>query len=257
MNCGIYEIAHIASGRRYIGSSKDIRQRFAAHRVGLRKGKHHSRHLQAAWNKYGEAAFAFRVLLVCPAELRIDYEQRLLDGLAPVFNAAKNADSRLGIGEETRKVMSAAQREWRRKYEWDGEQLCLSDIAARSGVDRDLLISRVLGAGFSPQEAVAKGGARPIGILYEHAGRSLSALEWAKEIGMHPRRAQLYLTEGRTVADCIDLVQRRTSKALSVRQFCALWGISDATVKSRLQSGDGLARALREPRKMDNAWRRA
>lgn len=212
MNCGVYEIAHVVSGKRYIGSAKDFRRRWGEHRKLLRKGRHHSRRLQHSWDKHGEAAFAFRPLLVCAESTRLDYEQRLLDGLRPEFNASTFALPGASLSDETKQAMSAAQRGWRKKYEWHGEQLCLSDISEKTGFNRDLLISRVLTLGMSPQEAIAKGEARPIGKLYEHSDRSLTALQWADEIGMHPRRAQFHLAKGRTVAYCIELVKQRKAR---------------------------------------------
>ncbi|MFC6519811.1 GIY-YIG nuclease family protein [Undibacterium arcticum] len=59
--CGLYEIRNLVGGIRYIGSSEDLGKRLGAHRNQLRKGIHGNRLLQGAWNKYGEAAFAFRV----------------------------------------------------------------------------------------------------------------------------------------------------------------------------------------------------
>lgn len=256
MNCGVYEIAHLATGRRYIGSAKNFKKRWADHRKQLRRGVHHSRYLQHAWSKYGEEAFVFRPMLICSEVQRLEYEQRLLDGMKPEFNASTFAMPGASLSEETKQVMSAAQRGWRRKYEWQGEELCLSDIAEKAGFDRDLLMSRVLTLGMSPQEAIARGNARHIGKLYEHDGKSLTALQWAETLGMHPRRMLDWLAGGRTVADVAAHLTRK-DKALSIRSFCKLWGISDATVKSRLQKGDSITNALREPRKMDNEWRRA
>jgi hypothetical protein len=44
----------------------------------LRRGKHHSFILQKAWDKYGEASFDFKLLVICPKDQRIDYETRLM-----------------------------------------------------------------------------------------------------------------------------------------------------------------------------------
>ena len=38
-------------------------------------------------------------------------------------------------------AMSLAQRNARKKYEWKGKMLCLTDIAEMEGVDAGLLIS--------------------------------------------------------------------------------------------------------------------
>lgn len=59
---GVYQILHVASGKRYVGSSLDIAKRWSDHRKRLRRGTHYSRYLQRAWNKYGELAFKFEVL---------------------------------------------------------------------------------------------------------------------------------------------------------------------------------------------------
>lgn len=97
MKSGIYEIVNTANGRRYIGSAANFEGRFAAHRTGLRKGTHHSRYLQQAWNKYGAGSFEFRRLLICARRDLLVYEQIAIDGLAPAYNICRIAGSGLGI----------------------------------------------------------------------------------------------------------------------------------------------------------------
>lgn len=93
---GIYEIRNLADGKRYIGSAVHLRRRWDLHRCRLGKGKHHSRYLQNAWSKYGEAAFRFQTMLICsPADLLM-YEQRCLDALKPEYNISPTAGSALG-----------------------------------------------------------------------------------------------------------------------------------------------------------------
>lgn len=58
----IYKIRNVVNGKFYVGSAKDTRVRFRQHRKLLRKGTHHCKHLQAAWNKYGEDVFKFEVV---------------------------------------------------------------------------------------------------------------------------------------------------------------------------------------------------
>ena len=59
----IYQILHIESGKKYIGqTTRPAIERWREHLYPLRKGKHHNRFLQAAWNKYGEQAFKFEIL---------------------------------------------------------------------------------------------------------------------------------------------------------------------------------------------------
>jgi|APSaa5957512622_1039677.scaffolds.fasta_scaffold01421_17 group I intron endonuclease len=93
MKAGVYNITHLASGKRYIGSSVDIPSRFRAHRRMLRKGKHQNVHLQRAWDKYGEAAFTFHPVESCFPESCRNVEQRHLDAANPdgIFNIALDA----------------------------------------------------------------------------------------------------------------------------------------------------------------------
>lgn len=59
----LYQIVHLESGNKYVGqTSRPAIKRWREHLYPLRKGKHHNRFLQAAWNKYGESAFKFETI---------------------------------------------------------------------------------------------------------------------------------------------------------------------------------------------------
>ncbi len=116
--CGIYEIRHVASGRRYIGSSANVEGRWRQHRSDLRHGKHHSRYLARAWNKYGAAAFVFAILEVVDNPDNIfAREQWHIDNAKaadPVtgFNVGPVAGSCLGVKltDDARMKISAAMK---------------------------------------------------------------------------------------------------------------------------------------------------
>jgi group I intron endonuclease len=59
----IYIIKNILKGKVYIGSTNNFKQRIYRHLFELRRNKHHSIHLQRAWNKYGEENFTYFELL--------------------------------------------------------------------------------------------------------------------------------------------------------------------------------------------------
>lgn len=118
MGTGVYAIVHCASGKQYIGSAVAFSDRWHRHRYLLRKNQHHSLKLQAAWNKYGEGAFEFTLLLHCARADLLMYEQRALDAYRPVYNIAAVAGSPM-MGRkhspETRAQLSAMRAGKKRK----------------------------------------------------------------------------------------------------------------------------------------------
>ena len=108
MPSGIYSIEHVASGRLYIGSAVDLHSRWAQHTRELEGGWHGNQKLQNAWVKYGEYAFRFAVIEICPAARLIEREQHYIDTLDPHYNIAKIAGNHLGVkrSAETRKRLS-------------------------------------------------------------------------------------------------------------------------------------------------------
>lgn len=58
----IYKIRNVVNQKFYVGSTINSKERFRTHRNKLRRGAHHTPHLQAAWNKYGEECFVFEVV---------------------------------------------------------------------------------------------------------------------------------------------------------------------------------------------------
>lgn len=59
---GIYKITNKANSKFYIGSSKNIENRWKEHIRVLNRKVHHSKKLQRAWDKYGEENFIFEVI---------------------------------------------------------------------------------------------------------------------------------------------------------------------------------------------------
>lgn len=92
---GVYGIVNTVTGRMYIGSSKDIYTRLRKHRARLRIGKHHTPHLQYAWNKYGEDVFQFTTIRELLSENDLaDAEKSEVEKRWPfVYNSSRNTDS--------------------------------------------------------------------------------------------------------------------------------------------------------------------
>lgn len=98
---GIYKITCLANKRIYIGSTFNLQQRKSQHFSDLRLNKHCNRHLQRAWDKYGEHAFTFEVLELVLSMSLPAREQYWLNKLKPFgksgFNIAREAHSNLGV----------------------------------------------------------------------------------------------------------------------------------------------------------------
>jgi group I intron endonuclease len=97
----VYLIVHRDTGRVYVGSTSNLSKRWSRHRIELRNGTHRNRHLQAAWNRYGEAAFDWRVLAIIEPDQRFWLEQRAVDALkacdpAHGFNKAEDVQAAYG-----------------------------------------------------------------------------------------------------------------------------------------------------------------
>ncbi len=124
---GVYTIINAINGKRYVGSTVNLRQRLWEHKHNLERGLHRNAHLQNAWNKYGADNFNFLVLFCCPVEQILILEQQAIDKKAE-YNISPKAGNCLGVkhtpemraklsivktgkhpNEETRKRMAAAQ----------------------------------------------------------------------------------------------------------------------------------------------------
>lgn len=109
---GIYRIRNSVNGRFYIGGSWNVQKRFGDHKRDLGKGTHHSKFLQRSWDKYGEDAFSFEILIICSVRDLLVYEQFLIDGLKPAYNMSPTASSRRGMraSDETKRRLSESHK---------------------------------------------------------------------------------------------------------------------------------------------------
>ncbi len=79
---GVYCWTCRPTNKRYVGSGAGkggCLTRKRGHRSKLRKGTHCNKYLQYAWDKYGEAAFEFRVIETCSPEQCLEREQFWID----------------------------------------------------------------------------------------------------------------------------------------------------------------------------------
>jgi group I intron endonuclease len=111
-HAGVYAILHMSTGKTYIGSTgRCIKIRRQEHVRLLSKGTHDNPRLQNAWNKYGQDAFEFKIILLCDPDNSLMYEQIVIDSFKPFYNMCPVAESRLGakMSEASRDKMSEAK----------------------------------------------------------------------------------------------------------------------------------------------------
>jgi len=111
-NCGIYKITNTVTGKFYIGSAVNIKQRWSVHRCQLSANTHSNRHLQNSWNKHGEDSFTFEVLEYCEKERLIEREQFYIDNEKPAYNISPTAGNSLGVKhtDDTKRKVSEAKK---------------------------------------------------------------------------------------------------------------------------------------------------
>lgn len=101
--CCIYKITNIQTTKVYIGSAVNFRSRLSTHKTQLKENKHHSIHLQRAWNKYGEYSFTFSLIEFVKDKTKLlEREQFWLDVYQSAhrdygYNISPTAGSSLGV----------------------------------------------------------------------------------------------------------------------------------------------------------------
>jgi group I intron endonuclease len=94
---GIYILISITTGKRYVGSAINFKNRKYGHFYKLKKNTHSNNKLQHHYNKYGAFDLLFSIIEFCPKEKLIEREQFYIDTLKPEFNLSPTAGSTLGV----------------------------------------------------------------------------------------------------------------------------------------------------------------
>lgn len=196
------------NGCLYIGSTKDFDVRISRHLEKLKKGRHHSPHLQLAYNKHGESAFTFAILEVVTCQEHLfTAEQGWLDAAfaamprRAIYNALPSAGSARGYKHtaKARQNMSMAQKG--RSVSEEQRQKIAQTLKGRPLAPHVLDQFRVVNIGrtydMQHRERIALGqtGGKlytivaPDGTIYEKVA---NVLEFAKEHGIDHSIAGLW-----------------------------------------------------------------
>lgn len=159
-NSGVYQIRNLVNGKIYIGQSTRLVDRRYNHFRLLALGKHHTPHLQSAYNKYGAENFVFEVLVYCEPDSLDYFEQKSINELRPQYNSRLEATSNRGhkMSDETKRRIS------------------LSNMGHGVSVETRNKLSKALAGRKMPLEAVKKLAQRMMGHTM-HKGR-----KWPAEV---------------------------------------------------------------------------
>ena len=127
--CGIYRITNTITGDFYIGSSKDVKERWRNHKKPSRWKQCPNNPLYLDIQKYGLEKFVFEILAEVEIDSLKETEQQFIETLKPTYNSynAKGLDV-----ERLKKTNRKAHK----KYDnqlccYNGEELTLHALAQR------------------------------------------------------------------------------------------------------------------------------
>ena len=85
--CAVYKITNTITGDFYIGSSKDVKQRWAQHKCPSRWNKCPNNPLYLDMRKYGIENFVFEVIEEAEESFLKEKEQQFIEMLKPTYNS--------------------------------------------------------------------------------------------------------------------------------------------------------------------------
>ena len=85
--CGIYKITNTVTGDFYIGSSKNVKQRWAHHKCQSVWNRCKSNQMYQDMQKYGVDKFAFEILEEVEVDKMKETEQQFIETLKPTYNS--------------------------------------------------------------------------------------------------------------------------------------------------------------------------
>jgi group I intron endonuclease len=233
---GVYAIRNTVSGRVYVGSSYNIKDRWASHRHLLRQGKHHAVTLQRSWTKHGPDAFVFEILEVVDDTnqlfTREQYWMDLLGAASPTkgFNGYPIAGGPRGhkASPETRARMSTAKK---------GKPLRPFSEAHKEAIRRARMGTKASDESKAKQSAIRKG--RPLGPFSEShkqaLSRSMAGIRKGKNLAPeHARKVRAVLAARNATPE----MRRATA-------------IRNATPEHKRAVARGIAKKKRDHRQME------
>lgn len=140
--CGVYKITNTVTGDFYIGSSKDVKQRWANHKCPSVLKKCPNNPMYLDMKKYGVDKFVFEILEEVESESLKETEQKFIETLKPTYNSNNangwDCERYKEYQKEYHKEYNKTDKhkEYNKEYNnqlccYNGETLTLATLAAR------------------------------------------------------------------------------------------------------------------------------
>ena len=130
----VYKIVNTVTGDFYVGSSKNVKKRWAAHKEPSRWERCPSNQLYSDFQKYGVENFRFQILAPVMPECLTQVEQEFIEMLQPTYNNynAKGFDvERQKKYNQSEKVREAGRKYFNQFCLYKGDELTLCALATR------------------------------------------------------------------------------------------------------------------------------
>ena len=108
--CGIYKITNTITGDFYIGSSKNVKQRWASHKTPSYWNRYSNNQMYLDMQEYGKDKFVFEVLAEVEEEKLKEAEQYFIETLKPTYNSNR------ANGWDTERYKEYEKTDKRKKY---------------------------------------------------------------------------------------------------------------------------------------------
>ena len=126
---GVYKITNTITGDSYIGSSKDVKQRWANHKCLSTWKNYPNKQLYQDMQKYGVDKFELQILAEVEAEYLKETEQQFIETLKPTYNS--NRAKGLDVEKEKKYNKKARNKYNNQLCFYNGETITLNTLSAR------------------------------------------------------------------------------------------------------------------------------
>ena len=115
--CAVYKITNTITGDFYIGSSKNVKQRWTEHKCKSSWNEQPNNPMYQDMQKYGLNKFSFQILEEVEPEKLKEIEQQFIDSLKPTYNSNNANGLNVGKIKEYRKTHKEEIKQYQKEYQ--------------------------------------------------------------------------------------------------------------------------------------------